>query len=302
MGLALESFLSEQLGPRRKLYLANGSSWVCKFFNKGTCMRGTECPYRHSRGDKPYVCKFWLRGLCKKGADVCESLHVYDPARMPLCQFIIDYGACHNPDCIFTHSREDEAGKEQKECIWYSRGFCKHGPLCKSKHIRREMCPDYLAGFCPLGPSCLLGHPKWLLPAELDAGQAQYDAAGNLIPGSDAPRMRTLRSLIGMALPSNLIPGARRGPSSMDEVQCNLCHQMGHFAGSCPNRGTLSDETGRRAPRDLSSVQCFRCGEVGHYANFCKNERREPPPGGWTLPDGTKHVNKLKRTREVSFL
>jgi len=68
MGLALESFLGEQLGPRRKLYLANGSSWVCKFFNKGTCMRGTDCPYRHSRGDKPYVCKFWLRGLSVRHA------------------------------------------------------------------------------------------------------------------------------------------------------------------------------------------------------------------------------------------
>jgi cleavage and polyadenylation specificity factor subunit 4 len=70
---------------------------------------------------------------------------VYDPNRMPLCQFIIDYGACHNPDCIFAHAKDDEGQeKQQKECIWYSRGFCKHGPQCKSKHIRREMCPDYL--------------------------------------------------------------------------------------------------------------------------------------------------------------
>ena len=60
--LSLDHFLDEQLGPKRKLYLANGSSWVCKFFAKGQCLRGMECPYRHSRGDKPFVCKFWLRG------------------------------------------------------------------------------------------------------------------------------------------------------------------------------------------------------------------------------------------------
>lgn len=67
--LSLDHFLDEQLGPKRKLYLANGSSWVCKFFAKGQCLRGMECPYRHSRGDKPFVCKFWLRGQLVSGGD-----------------------------------------------------------------------------------------------------------------------------------------------------------------------------------------------------------------------------------------
>ena len=83
-------------------------------------------------------------GLCKKGADVCESLHVYDLSRMPLCQFIVEYGSCHSADCMFSHTKEEEKEQVKKECMWYSRGFCKLGPNCKSKHVKKEMCPDYL--------------------------------------------------------------------------------------------------------------------------------------------------------------
>lgn len=82
-------------------------------------------------------------GLCKKGADTCESLHVYDLSKMPLCQFIIDYGACHNADCLFNHTRP-ETVEEKPDCIWYARGFCKQGPECKRRHRKKEMCPDYL--------------------------------------------------------------------------------------------------------------------------------------------------------------
>ena len=85
----------------------------------------------------------YAAGLCKKGADTCESLHIYDLSKMPLCQFIIDYGACHNVDCLFNHTRP-EAVEEKPDCIWYARGFCKHGPECKRRHRKKEMCPDYL--------------------------------------------------------------------------------------------------------------------------------------------------------------
>jgi hypothetical protein len=64
--LAVDQFLDEALSAKRQLYLANSSSWICKFFQKGpsACRRGADCPYRHSKNDKPFVCKFWLRGLC----------------------------------------------------------------------------------------------------------------------------------------------------------------------------------------------------------------------------------------------
>ena len=256
-------------------------------------------------------------GLCKKGADVCESLHIYDLSKMPFCQFVIDYGSCHNPDCLFNHARPKE--REVKDCIWYARGFCKLGPNCKSRHRKREMCPDYLAGFCELGPACPKGHPKWLLPAEMDLGTPQYDSAGNLIPGSDQPRLRSLRSLIGMAMPTNnLLSGGSGGggatkerrTQTLDEIQCNLCKQFGHMAGACPNAprpppglvgyGHPSGGGGGGVVRDLSIVQCFRCGEIGHYANVCRGEKREPPEGGWVLPSGVRQRDRMntKRTRD----
>lgn len=142
--LSVDQFIDESLAAKRQLYLANSSSWICKFFQKNACMRGQECPYRHSRGDKPTVCKYWLRGSCKKGAELCESLHVYDLSKMQMCQFIVDYGSCSNADCLFNHVKPEV---EEVDCIWYGRGFCRHGPKCKNRHRKREMCPDYLAGF-----------------------------------------------------------------------------------------------------------------------------------------------------------
>jgi hypothetical protein len=59
-------------------------------------MRGSQCPYRHSRTVSDTVCKHWLRGLCKKET-TCEYVHEYDLSRMPLCQFFQTYGTCGNP-------------------------------------------------------------------------------------------------------------------------------------------------------------------------------------------------------------
>lgn len=86
---------------------------------------------------------FVFTGLCKKGAETCESLHIYDMTKMPLCQFIADYGECHNADCLFNHTLPD-AVEEIPDCIWYAQGFCKYGPRCKNRHRKKAMCPDYL--------------------------------------------------------------------------------------------------------------------------------------------------------------
>ena len=75
------------------------------------------------------VCKHWLRGLCKKGDD-CEFLHEYDMAKMPECYFFSKFGRCENRDCQYLHI---DPNSKVKECPWYARGFCKHGPNCKSR-------------------------------------------------------------------------------------------------------------------------------------------------------------------------
>lgn len=64
---------------------------ICKFFLKGSCMKGNSCVYKHSKNDRAVVCKHWLRGLCKKG-DLCEFLHEYDMTKMPECYFFSKFG------------------------------------------------------------------------------------------------------------------------------------------------------------------------------------------------------------------
>lgn len=47
----------------------------------------------------------------------------------------------------------------------YDRGFCRHGPHCRHRHVRRVLCINYLSGFCPEGPNCKYMHPRFELPA-----------------------------------------------------------------------------------------------------------------------------------------
>ncbi|KAG4096383.1 hypothetical protein H8356DRAFT_1042935 [Neocallimastix lanati (nom. inval.)] len=133
---------------------------TCKYFQKGQCTKGNNCQYRHARPEKTVVCKHWLRGLCKKG-DLCEFLHEYNLKKMPECWFYSKYGECSNPECMYLHVDPES---KVRECAWYARGFCKHGPNCRHKHVRKIICQNYISGFCPKGPDCDQGHPKYELP------------------------------------------------------------------------------------------------------------------------------------------
>lgn len=75
------------------------------------------------------VCRHWLRDLCMKGA-ACEFLHQYDLSKMPLCRHGDN---CKIKDCPFRHISEEN----RMECVFYSQGFCIHGPFCRYKHQRR---------------------------------------------------------------------------------------------------------------------------------------------------------------------
>nr|KAF6354623.1 cleavage and polyadenylation specific factor 4 [Myotis myotis] len=71
--------------------------------------------------------------------------------KMPECYFYSKFGECSNKECPFLHIDPES---KIKDCPWYDRGFCKHGPLCRHRHTRRVTCVNYLVGFCPEGPSC----------------------------------------------------------------------------------------------------------------------------------------------------
>ena len=54
-------------------------------------------------------------------------------SKMPICHFYSSYGVCsNNEDCPFRHVDPEQ---NQTDCPWYARGFCKHGPKCRNKHV-----------------------------------------------------------------------------------------------------------------------------------------------------------------------
>ncbi|KFQ09882.1 Cleavage and polyadenylation specificity factor subunit 4, partial [Leptosomus discolor] len=111
---------------------------------------GAQCPLGHVSGVKTVVCKHWLRGLCQKG-DGHDFLHEDDVTEMPEHYSYSKFGEHRHKDCPFLHV---DATASTRGCPWYDRGFCRHGPLCGSKHTQRAMCANYLVGFCPEGPKC----------------------------------------------------------------------------------------------------------------------------------------------------
>ena len=86
---------------------------------------------KHDPRLRTVVCRHWLRDLCMKGA-ACEFLHQYDLSKMPLCR----HGdKCKVKDCPFRHISE----ADRLECVFYSQGFCIHGPFCRYKHVRQDL-------------------------------------------------------------------------------------------------------------------------------------------------------------------
>ncbi|KAJ1503508.1 Cleavage and polyadenylation specificity factor subunit 4, partial [Coelomomyces lativittatus] len=146
ISLAFEEYVIKELGVSLSLQKAP----ICRNYIRGFCPLGDQCSSRHPTKGKTVVCKHWLRGLCKKG-DTCEFLHEYNMRKMPECWFFSKYKECSNAECIYLHI--DPATKI-KPCPWYARGFCKRGPECNHKHIKKPLCLLYVTGFCPRGPDC----------------------------------------------------------------------------------------------------------------------------------------------------
>ena len=62
---------------------------------------------------------------------------------------------------------------ETRDCPLYAAGFCRRGPTCWLRHVRRISCMNYLAGFCPKGPACRHAHPRFELPARDGIGERE---------------------------------------------------------------------------------------------------------------------------------
>eukprot|EP01128_Nolandella_sp_AFSM9_P006349 TRINITY_DN3239_c0_g1_i1.p1 TRINITY_DN3239_c0_g1~~TRINITY_DN3239_c0_g1_i1.p1 ORF type:complete len:329 (-),score=39.13 TRINITY_DN3239_c0_g1_i1:110-1066(-) len=193
----------------------------CRFYLKGHCVKGRECPYRHLTTERTVVCKHWLNDLCKKGDD-CEFLHEYNLAKMPECNFFSKYGECHNADCLYRHLDQND---KASECPWYARGHCKHGDKCRHRHVQSVLCDNYRLGFCPDGPKCKFAHPSWSIPGMAD----------DKFPGS-TPRLLICRICGKQGHKARECPQYSErssGRRKLGEVICFKCGKKGHYADNC---------------------------------------------------------------------
>jgi len=267
---SLEEALMSQMGALPVPFpgMDKSGAAVCDFYVKASCMKSTNCPFRHVRGDKTIVCKHWLRGLCKKG-DGCEFLHEYDMSKMPECYFYSRFNACHNKECPFLHIDPES---KIRDCPWYDRGFCRHGPSCRHRHVRRVLCLNYLAGFCPKGPECPDTHPKFELPP---------------IGGPDDPRGIGKKIVITCHYcgePGHKVSHCAKVPPEVREQHAQMSeYGYGHHGfrpygnpmhsnnpgGDRGDRGERGEGGGRGRVKNLDEIVCFKCGENGHFANRC---------------------------------
>jgi len=223
-----------------KSALGNSTDLCTFFFNTGgnACDKGALCQYRHARNDRLIVCKHWLRGLCKKG-EYCEYLHEYDMSRMPECYFFSKFGECSNAECMYRHVDLD---KKRNECPYYARGFCKHGPKCRHRHVKRVACPNYLAGFCKDGPECMFGHARFEITRENDEDTA-VDRFGFGRPKPSAhpnqPQMQYQQQHQQQQQQQQQQFNYNQRPNepynaNRTPIVCHGCGQSGHIRPKCP--------------------------------------------------------------------
>ncbi|KAM0750548.1 hypothetical protein T439DRAFT_301456 [Meredithblackwellia eburnea MCA 4105] len=272
----IEPFVKNEL----QIKLDTDSQLCLPHLQSPPCPRGSLCPLRHANPSplnfKPVppipttahgrtVCKHWLRGLCKKG-NTCEFMHEYNLRKMPECWFFAKYGFCSNGDeCMYLHVTES---MRIRECPSYRKGFCRLGPECPLKHVRKTMCPDYLVGFCEKGPTCPLGHPK-------------FD------PDPDPPSSST-------RIPD--VSGARFLPEATFRLNrpdwlafaADTRSGTGGAGGAGGGGGGWVDRSGGQGgggggggqKKDLSGVLCYKCAQMGHFANMCPNAAVPGQRGG----------------------
>uniref|UniRef100_A0A2C9LKE6 Cleavage and polyadenylation specificity factor subunit 4 n=1 Tax=Biomphalaria glabrata TaxID=6526 RepID=A0A2C9LKE6_BIOGL len=153
---------------------------------------------------------------------------------------------CSNKECPFLHI---DPQNKVRDCPWYDRGFCRHGPNCKNRHVRRVICQCYLNGFCLDGPNCKYVHPSFKIPdPDPIFAQKKQSIVCHLCmqPGHKAIQCHAAKQ-----------PGQTL--DDLVQIQLQASQQMQQ----------QTNQTTQRERRPLDQITCFKCGEKGHFANRC---------------------------------
>lgn len=159
------------------LLLMQIKSYFSLYYNRLSANIGCEVCARKETDVNFYTNMIWQKCLSAIFTLDLVSFHRYSvyhlpcamnirniniPVQLKISFVIID--ACHNKECPFLHVDPES---KIRDCPWYDRGFCRHGPSCRHRHVRRELCLNYLSGFCPSGPECQNGHPRFEIPVSI---------------------------------------------------------------------------------------------------------------------------------------
>lgn len=177
--------------------------------------------------------------------------------KMPECYFYSRFNACHNKECPFLHIDPES---KIKDCPWYDRGFCRHGPHCRHRHVRRVLCTNYLAGFCPDGPDCKYMHPRFELPAPPDQNLKDQKKPPVIICHFCGEHGHK-------AIHCNKINTEKESGQQNEEGGKEQENSSGGNAEQ--HQQTNSLFSNRMVPKKLEDVTCYKCGTKGHYANRC---------------------------------
>ncbi|KAL4240677.1 Cleavage and polyadenylation specificity factor subunit 4 [Mactra antiquata] len=274
----IEIALNNQIGSQMLPFpgMDKSGAAICTFFLTTVgCSKATACPFRHIKGEKTVVCKHWLRGLCKKGDD-CEFLHEFDMTKMPECFFFSKYGQCNNKECPFLHIDPEQ---KVKDCAWYDRGFCRHGPNCKNRHVRRLICQNYLCGFCLDGPKCKFMHPTYDLPVADEkakkftavvchnCGESGHKSYHCTKQTSNTSMTISSISSVPAAGPTEFKPQTSRPAAGIPGSGYQYGRGTFHHNRQ-PRFGFTFKPDGEGNP-NLENITCYKCGLKGHYANRC---------------------------------
>ncbi|KAF7824545.1 E3 ubiquitin-protein ligase makorin [Senna tora] len=144
---------------------------ICKFYARGSCLKGEQCDYSHDRKDTPVdICTFYQKGHCSYGSR-CRYKHIKDSqAHLAVSSPSGPHSLASNS--VMAHTTRGKSSwvpKTTKLSPPFDKragsAHCKHQDSPKNGDVgesstaipQRIFC-SFAAANCPLGEKCLLIH------------------------------------------------------------------------------------------------------------------------------------------------